>query len=304
MVPIPTKRWRSAVVAFFLAATAGHAQALTVFACEPEWAALVQTLHPQASVFAATHADQDPHHVEARPSLVAALRRADLAVCTGASLEVGWLPMLQSRAANARVRNGSPGMFYAAEHTELMDAGESADRAGGDVHPEGNPHFHLHPARLLDVARALTTRLRELDPSNDASIAAAFSQFETNWAAHTARWAAQRDQLQGKSVVVQHSAFRYLLAFLDVSVVADLEPLPGLPPTLAHLRTVLKQVGDTPPAAIIQTRYQQPQPGQWLSERINSPVLTLPSTVTDDKSADELHELFDLLINQLVSKAR
>ena len=99
---------------------AGAAQAFSVFVCEPEWGALVKALHPSAQVFSATTHLQDPHHIEARPSLIAQLRQADLAVCTGASLEVGWLPMLQARSGNAKVQDGQPGMFYAAKFVKLI----------------------------------------------------------------------------------------------------------------------------------------------------------------------------------------
>ena len=299
-VHIPSSR---AMIGGLLLAVASHVQALQVFTCEPEWAALVRTLVPSASIVSATHADQDPHHIEARPSLIAALRRADLAVCTGASLEVGWLPMLQTRAGNSTVRDGAAGMFYAADHTDLLDAGGSADRAHGDVHPEGNPHVHLDPNRVIDITRALAATLIKIDPSIRAQTQERVTAFEADWVEHRERWAEARTRLAGRSIVVQHSAFRYLLAFLGVEAVADLEPLPGLPPTLSHLRTVLKQIGNESPIAIIQTRYQSPQPGNWLSERSGIPLLSLPSTVTDDPASDELSELINLLVEQIVQHA-
>ena len=147
---------------------AARAEALQVFACEPEWAALVKALAPGAQVTAATHARQDPHYIEARPALISALRRARLAVCTGASLEAGWLPMLQQRAGNAAVRDGQPGMFYAARQVELIDQRDRIGFNEGDVHPEGNPHLHLDPDRLAQVARALSQRLAQVDPAGAA----------------------------------------------------------------------------------------------------------------------------------------
>lgn len=282
--------------------TTGHAQAINVFACEPEWAALTRVLLPDANISVATHADQDPHHIEARPSLIAALRRADLAVCTGASLETGWLPMLQSRASNSVVRTGAPGMFFAAEHSELLNAGQDADRSGGDVHPEGNPHLHLDPDKVPEVARALADTIAKVDPSSAQDVKTRLSAFEKDWSQHKLRWAEKRQQLQGKGVVIQHTAFSYILAYLGVAEVADLEPLPGLPPTLSHLQSVLEVVSSKAPVAIIQTRYQRPQSGQWLAERIDRPLLSLPSTVTDDEASDELHELIDLIINALLKQ--
>jgi zinc/manganese transport system substrate-binding protein len=130
-------------------AISAPASAFTVFACEPEWAALTRVLMPGATIHTATHSRQDPHHIEARPALIAQLRSADLAVCTGASLEVGWLPALQQRAGNAKVQDGAQGMFYAASQVELIDAqpGAAGNPFAGDIHAEGNPH--VMPIRAI-----------------------------------------------------------------------------------------------------------------------------------------------------------
>ena len=124
-----------------------------IFTCEPEWAALARVIAPDAQIFSATHARQDPHEIEARPALISALRRADLAICTGAGLEAGWLPMLQNRAGNARVMPGAPGMLFAVEGIVLLeDAHHHAARDKGHVHSAGNPHIQLDPRLLARVA--------------------------------------------------------------------------------------------------------------------------------------------------------
>ena len=156
-------------------ALSASAAPLRVFTCEPEWAALVRTLAPDAVIGSATHALQDPHHIEARPALIGLLRTADLAVCTGASLEAGWLPMLQQRASNPAVQTGQPGMFFAAEQVRLIGIPERVDRSDGDVHTEGNPHLHLDPHRLQQVAASLSERLARLDPAGAASYRADIS---------------------------------------------------------------------------------------------------------------------------------
>ncbi len=277
---------------------------LRVFACEPEWGALVLELVPDALVTSATHAGQDPHHIEARPSLIAAMRRADLAVCTGASLEAGWLPTLQSRASNPAVHDGRPGMFFASEHTTLIDADPSADRSKGDVHPEGNPHFHLDPGRLLEVARALGARIGEIRPAAAAAVQERLKGFEAQWNARVDRWREDAAPLRGRRVVVQHTAFAYLLGFLSMEASADLEPLPGLPPTVAHLQSVLESIGEQAPVAILQTTYQRPQPGEWLAQRSGLPLLRVPSTVTEAPETDTLAELYDSIIAQLLRVAQ
>ncbi|NCV32482.1 MAG: zinc ABC transporter substrate-binding protein, partial [Betaproteobacteria bacterium] len=146
------KALSGALIALWLLGST-QAKAITVFACEPEWAALTKALMPEAIVRSATTHLQDPHHIEARPSLIAQLRGADFAICTGAELEAGWLPMLQERAGNPKVQNGQPGMFFAAEHVTLIDPFKGAITPfSGDVHAQGNPHFHTDPQRVKLVA--------------------------------------------------------------------------------------------------------------------------------------------------------
>ena len=142
-------------IVLLAAAVPSAAAALTVFACESEWAALAQELgKTRVRVFAATTARQDPHHIEARPSLIARVRQADLVVCTGAELEIGWLPVLLRRAGNAKVQPGQAGYFEAAAVVERLDVPESVDRAMGDVHPSGNPHVHTDPDSRSQAQRS------------------------------------------------------------------------------------------------------------------------------------------------------
>lgn len=280
------------------------AQALEVFACEPEWASLVRVVAPDARITVATHAHQDPHHIEARPALISALRRADIAVCTGASLEAGWLPVLQQRAANPVVQVGRPGMFFAAESVSLIDARAKVDRSMGDVHAEGNPHLHLDPVRLKSVARQLAARLGQIDPSNAGAYRDRQQRWTQTWDEQIARWKAKAAPLAGKSVVAEHSGFAYLWHWLDLRQAGDLEPKPGIPPTLNHLQDVLDRVRADPPFAVVQSLYQDPQAGRWLVDRIQVPLLVLPSTVTPKGPAAELAGLFEVLVDELLQAGR
>jgi len=291
--------------AALLLAGAGAAQALNVFACEPEWAALVKALAPQAQVSSATHFLQDPHHIEARPSLIAALRRADLAVCTGAELEAGWLPVLQQRAGNPRVLDRADGMFFASDHVELIDARAPGSPFEGDVHAAGNPHFQLDPDRLLEVARDLADTLAQVDPPQRAAYASRFAEFERGWRQHTARWRAMAAPLKGRTVIAQHSSFAYWWRWLGMAQTADLEPKPGLPPTPGHLNTVLRQARQSPPMAVVATRYQDARSARWLAEQLGRPALalSLPSTVEDPQDPQSLARLFDELLRQLLPLA-
>lgn len=284
----------------------GAAHALTVFTCEAEWAALVRQLAPAAEVRSATHARQDPHHIEARPSLIAQLRKADLAVCTGASLEAGWLPMLQQRSGNPRVQDGAAGMLFAAEHVTLIDPRPPGTAFEGDVHAAGNPHAHLDPQRLLQIAAAVAGRLEQLDPAGRDGYRSRLAAFQADWKARIAQWERKAAPLRGMKVAAQHSTFAYLWRWLGIEQVADLEPKPGVPPTPGHLQQVLETVRGAPPRAVVVSAYQDPRGAQWLAQQLGggAAVLQLPATVTEEPPANSLPGLFDHLIDRLLAVQR
>ncbi|MGE4241229.1 metal ABC transporter substrate-binding protein [Ramlibacter sp.] len=282
------------------------AQALNVFTCEPEWAALVKQLAPAADVRSATHARQDPHHIEARPSLIAQLRQADLAVCTGADLEAGWLPTLQQRSGNPRVQKGAPGMLFAADHLTLIDPRPNASASDGDVHAAGNPHAHLDPRRVLEIAEVLARRLEAVDPPGASGYRSRLAAFRTDWQARIAQWERRAAPLRGMRVAAQHSTFAYVWRWLGIEQVADLEPKPGVPPTPGHLQKILDAAKGAPPRAIVVSAHQDPRAGQWLAQQLGAgaTLLQLPSTVTDEPPANTLAALFDHLIERLLAAQR
>lgn len=300
--PFGVTRWLGAVVWL---ASAGAAHALNVFACEPEWASLVKALAPQAQVVSATHQRQDPHHIEARPSLIAALRRADLAVCTGAELEAGWLPVLQQRAGNPKVLDRADGMFFASDHVALIDARVPGGPFDGDVHAAGNPHFQVDPDRVLEVARDLADTLAQVDPAGASGYRQRAHAFERDWLAHVQRWRAQSTPLRDQRVIAQHNSFAYLWRWLGMTQTADLEPKPGLPPTPGHLSNVLKLAQRYRPMAVISTRYQDSRSARWLARQLGNEAmaLALPTTVDDAQDPQGLVRLFDDLFKQLLSAA-
>ena len=308
MLRIPTdlRRLRRAALCAGLALAAHGAQALTVFACEPEWAALVRELAPHAQVRSATHARQDPHHIEARPSLIAALRQADLAVCTGASLEAGWLPTLQQRSGNPRVQRGAPGMLFASEQVRLIDPRPPGSPFEGDVHAEGNPHLQLDPRRVREVAEALAARLQAADPQHQAEIRQRWLAWDADWRARIPQWERKAAPLRGLRVAGQHTTFAYLWRWLGIEQATDLEPRPGMPPTPGHLQRVLELARAQPPKAIVVAAYQDPRSAQWLGQQLGPgvPVLQLPATVTEDAPAATLAGLYDHLLDRLLAVAR
>lgn len=272
--------------------------ALRIFACEPEWAALARELMPEATIDVATTARQDPHFVQARPSLIAKVRQADLAVCTGAELEIGWLPALLIKANNSALTPAGQGLFYAADQVEKLDVMATVDRAMGDVHAGGNPHIHLSPERILLVADALALRLQQLAPADNAAIAGRLADFRQRWLAAMQRWQQQGQPLNGMRLVAYHSSYRYLFDWLGIEQVGDLEPKPGLPPTSGHLASLLAQLKSQPPQAIVHTPYQEAQAAAWLSEQLQVPALVLPYTI-DEEQVSDLFALYDQLLASL-----
>ncbi len=281
-------------------ALAAPADAFTVFACEPEWAALTRVLLPEARVHVATHAGQDPHHIEARPALIAQLRNADLAVCTGASLEGGWLPVLQQRAGNARAQQ----VFFAADHVTLIDPrpGAVGSPFAGDVHAEGNPHVHADPRNLLRVLDALAARLQRELPAQQAEIGQRRAAFSARLQGQIAQWEARAAPLRQRPVAAQHSSFGYLWNWLGLVQVADMEPQPGMAPTPGHLQRLLEGLRPRPPMAVVVSSFQDARPGRWLSGQLGAqvPLLVLPPTVAEDADGEGLLRWYDGLVNGLL----
>jgi zinc/manganese transport system substrate-binding protein len=299
------KTFRFFAAAFALAATTFPAHAaLRVFACEPEWAALAQELGgPLVDASAATTAQQDPHQIQARPSLIARVRNADLVVCTGAELETGWLPVLLQQSGNARVQPGQPGYFAAADAVRKLEVPAQVDRAQGDVHAAGNPHIQTDPRNIAAVAAALAVRLQQVDAANAAQYAQRAAAFRQKWQQAIARWAAQAAPLRGVAVVSQHKDFVYLYDWLGLREVAVLEPKPGVEPSAAHLQGLLGTLKATPARMVISSAYQDPKPAEWLSRNAGLPLARLPFTVGGSDAARDLFGLYDDTVARLLAAA-
>jgi zinc/manganese transport system substrate-binding protein len=291
--------------AFFLAGFfSASAHALSVFACEPEWGSLVHELAGDSvSVDVATTALQDVHQIEAKPSLIAKMRHADLVVCSGAELEIGWLPQLIKQAGNPKVASGA-GYFMAAEQITTLEKPSQLDRAAGDIHPQGNPHFQVDPYRDLAVANALAARLAEIDAIHAADYKQHLADFTTRWQAAIKRWEAKAAPLKGKKVVVHHMSWIYLEQWLGMEQIGALEPKPGIPPTSAHLSSLIDITKNQGAFAILRAAYQDPKPGDWLSERTGVPAITLPFTVGGDAQSKDLFGMFDSTIDKLLGAVK
>lgn len=276
--------------------------ALNIFACEPEWAALAQELAgDQASIYAATNALQDPHHVEARPSLIAKARRAQLVVCTGAELETGWLPVILRESANPDIAEGKPGHFEAAHYVKMLEVPNRLDRAEGDVHAAGNPHIQLDARNYLAIADALSARMSKLDPDNAAHYVKRLQAFRSSWQAAIQRWEAMAAPLKGQPVLVQHRAYPYLLNWLGMQQLAELEAKPGMEPSASHLAQVLAHLQKNPARMVIRAAYQDEKPSEWIAQRARLNAVELPFSVGGTAAAQDLYSLFDDTIARLLA---
>ncbi|HEY8068637.1 MAG TPA: zinc ABC transporter substrate-binding protein [Burkholderiales bacterium] len=289
-----------AVVLAVLAAPAFAA--LNVFACEPEWAALAGELGgDKVNVYAATTALQDAHHIEARPSLIARARSADLLICSGSELEIGWVPLLLTQAGNSRIQPGSPGYLEASQFVQRIEIPKVVDRSLGDIHPAGNPHVHTDPRNIARVAEVLTQRLAQLDPADAEVFKARAESFKTRWQGAIARWEKEGARLKGVPVVVFHKDLSYFLRWMGMNEVGSLEPRPGIPPTPAHLAELVEQMKRAPARVIVYSPYNDAKAAQFLSERTGIPAALMPFTVGGTDKAKDLVGLFDDTIARLLA---
>jgi zinc/manganese transport system substrate-binding protein len=294
---------RGALLLAVLLGTTLPAQAtVKVLATTADWAALTTELGgDKVDVYRATTAMQDVHRVEAKPSLVARARTADLVVANGAELEVGWLPVLLQESGNPRIQPGAPGYFEATDAATLVDVPARVDRSMGDIHPQGNPHIQLDPRNVAAVARALTVRLASVDAANAAYYQARGEDFQRRWTTAIQKWTTQGAPLKGTPVVVIHRDQRYLALWLGLNELAAIEPKPGVPPSAGYLAGLVTRLGSTPPRMILRNAYNDPKAADWLASRIDAPVVTLPFSVGGTPEAKDLFGLFDDTLNRLLA---
>jgi zinc/manganese transport system substrate-binding protein len=275
--------------------------ALNVLSTVPEWAALAGEIGgTHVNAVSATTALQDPHRIDAKPSLIARARNADLVIATGADLEVGWLPMVQRESGNSRIQSGQPGYLEAARYVTMLEIPTRLDRADGDVHAAGNPHIQTDPRTMLKVGAALAARMEELDPANAPAYRTGYTVFAQRWRSHLARWEALAAPLRGAPVITQHKAWAYLFDWLGLREVGTLEPKPGVEPTLAHLSQLREQVANSRPRMIIRAAYSPARPAEWLAAETRLPIVVLPFTVGGTPAAKDLSTLFDDTLARLL----
>ena len=242
--------------------------------------------------------DRDAHYLEARPSMMAALRRADLVVAVGAELEVGWLPAALQGAHNRSVQPGRPGYFEGAAHTRLIQVGGPADRALGDVHPAGNPHYYFDPVRMAEVGEALAERLAELDSANAAKYRANARQFAERANRHVEAWKSEFQFHQG--AVFYHKDSDYLAGLLGVEILGYIEPLPGIPPTARHLSELVGGLRGSE-GVILYADFQPSRGGDFLSRELGWSSHQMPNQVAVDGNVDDYFAMLDRWVEALAN---
>ena len=294
------------IIALLIFGAAVPAQAaIKVLATTADWGALATELGgDRVNVYTATGALQDVHRVEAKPSLVARARTADLLILNGGELEVGWLPVLVRESGNKRVQPGSPGYFEAAAQVALLEKPARLDRAMGDIHPQGNPHIQLNPRNIALVAKALTARLAGIDAANAAYYQQRGADFDARWTQAIARWESRAAPLKGLPVVVMHRDQVYLCNWLGLKEVAAIEPKPGVPPSAGYLGQLVTRLSAAPARMILRNAYNDPKAADWLAKRVAAPVVMLPFSVGGTPEAKDLFGLFDDTLNRLLAVPR
>lgn len=291
--------WLSVLVSGLAWPTLAQAE-VRIFATVPEWGALAKAIGgDQVTVYTATRATQDPHRIDAKPSLMAAVRRADFVVSVGAGLESAWLPLLLRDSGNGDLQPGGVAHWQAAAHTNRLQVPTVIDRSQGDVHAEGNPHLHLHPHNVVLAGDSLSEQLAARDADNAAHYRANWKAFKSRWLQAMTRWQAQGAALRGVRVVSHHASFSYLANWLGLVEVGMLEPKPGIEPTRRHLQSLLAQQQAAPVQLVLYTPYQPATASQWFAENSRAKALLLPYTVGGSPQAVDLFSLFDDTLTRL-----
>jgi zinc/manganese transport system substrate-binding protein len=254
---------------------------LKVFACFPEWGALVKELGgASVEVFTAVSPLVNPEHVTSTPELLASLKAADLLVCTGGSFEDEWLPAALDRAQNTKLAGGQPGVFFASDFVKMLADDDAAEKEEeGRLHKEGNPHIQGDPYRIRAIAGQLGKRMVELDKADAATYSDNTKKFVKDLGALAKELEGKAAALKGVNIVAQHAHSVYLLAWLQIHSSAIVEPEIGVPPGPGDLMRIIELVPRDNVKFVIHAAYEDPRPSKYVTDRSRIPLVKLPFTV-------------------------
>jgi zinc/manganese transport system substrate-binding protein len=255
----------------------------------------------RVEVISLARGDYNPHIIVPKPSYIAKLRKADLLIINGGQLEIGWLPQIIKQANNAAVQPGERGFLDLSQHVHLIDVPTSVSRELGDVHPEGNPHFFLDPDNIPLVANAITERLSELDPDNQAFYEANNKELYSLWQQKMKVWEEKLKPFKGEKVIEYHKLFDYFLDRFGFVIAGTIEPLPGIPPTTKHIAEVEKLIQREGIKFILQDVYNPQDASSYLSKKLNVKLIIMPHDVGSIKEADNVFNMFDEIVRRLTN---
>jgi zinc/manganese transport system substrate-binding protein len=290
-----------ALTALFGAGSVAGAQ-LRVVATTPDLASVAREIAgDRANVVALAKPTEDPHFVDAKPSFVVTLNRADALVEGGAELELGWLPPLLENSRNSRIAAGAPGHVVASEGIRLLEVPTSFDRSKGDIHSLGNPHFMIDPVAAKTVARNIASHLGQIDPKNAAIYNANLAKFNSRIDAKLAGWQQQLAPYRGAKIVTYHRDFVYLAQRFGLTIVDELEPKPGIAPSPAHLAQVIGKMRANNVKVILVQPFQNRKTAETVARQTGAAVLDTPQ---QPGAASNTNSYFDMMDNLVGALAR
>ncbi|MEJ5363176.1 MAG: zinc ABC transporter substrate-binding protein [Spirochaetota bacterium] len=241
----------------------------------------------------------DPHFIVPKPSHIVTLRNADLLIINGAQLEAGWLPPLIRQANNPKINTSERGFLDLSGYVKKIEIPQSVTRAKGDVHPDGNPHFHLDPYNIPVLAKAIHQRLILLNPEYAALYTENYTAFITKWQDYLIKWNNALKPLNGKTVITYHTLYNYFLQRYGLTLAATLEPVPGIPPTSKHIKSLEPLFAEKKVAFILQDIYHPDTAAHYFASKYAVPVIVLPHDVNSTSDTKDIFALFDAIVRRL-----
>ena len=243
--------------------------------------------------------DWDPHFIVPRPSLISKTRKADLLIINGAQLEIGWLPPIIRQANNANLQPGSRGFLDLSTFIELIQVPTNISRAQGDVHPFGNPHFNMDPHNITIISKVITEKLCQVDESNCSYYESNNKTFTNQWKEKLKDWDKKLKTLKGSKVIEYHRVFDYIANRYGISILATVEPLPGIPPTPNHLSQIITSTKNDNIRLNLRAVYNPQDPSNYITDKTKIKQVTLPHDVNAVKEATDIFSLFDEIVKRL-----
>ncbi|MDY0115944.1 MAG: zinc ABC transporter substrate-binding protein [Sulfurimonadaceae bacterium] len=286
------------VLLFFLLPLSLFAK-LSIAVSYPYIGTLVNTIggeHAQSVVLA--QGKWDPHFIIPKPSLIAKVRNADAMIINGAQLEIGWLPPLINRASNAKTMPNAPTFLNLSHYIELLDKPLDVNRKDGDIHPDGNPHFHLSPHNILPLAKATKEFLIKLDATHAKEYEENYNQFAMIWQEKLLLWQKKMAEKKGLQVVQFHDNLAYFNNAYGLQNIATLEPLPGIPPSSKHTLHVIELIKKEKPCCILHDVYHSTKTADYISEKTAIKIVLMPHDIGAINEVDDLISLFDYLVGR------